>query len=358
MKIKIIFLFSLVIGYYLLDSTPSKISDLKALTIRKVTEIVTNEKSNFCVWTDFAINCDGKIYLLDGHGVNVYIYSKDSAFVDKKNYAGDGPGEFGSYPKLNALYSNIWITSGRKIAKFDYMGKLLSEKRSTIYKRWQIPIDNSTILTLVDSFDDALIHWKSKLILQDIQSEKEKKILLEGVNLGCVFADINKNRIKISLDDGILPDIYATYSSAEKKIYCGYSYGDTIMCFSSKGDIQEKITIPDNSHILGNNDMDEIALSLGAKEVNLKKTLFSLLPNKFANISKCYALNDSQILIERFESFSKKRFYVYDKRGVFVGELIIPDNGSVVKAICNNNKLAILLDYNEESKYIEYRVIQ
>ncbi|HNX98919.1 MAG TPA: hypothetical protein PKK12_14680, partial [Candidatus Aminicenantes bacterium] len=311
--------------------------------LQKVAELVAEEGAGPRVWTDFAVDPDGRVFLLDGANVEVYTYSDRGVLLRKKGFAGHRAGEFAPFPRIHALPGEFWLTDGGQVARFNAAGKRLLEKRSRQRKRWQIPIDPRTVLALEDDFDPVSRRWRSRLNLLDLRREKTIKTLLEGHDLGCLFLDVHGQPLKVSLDEGILPDIHAAYSLREKRIYCGFTHGSDVLCFNAQGDYERRILLRDDTELLGEAEKERIAASLGIQEAGLKKTLLVRLPGRLANIVRCHPLDDSSLLVEKLGQDCRKRLFLYPRKWGPGVELPVPDGGTVGPVACLDQRIFLLL---------------
>jgi len=324
--------------------------------LQKVAELLAGEGAGAVTWTDFAVEPGGRVFLLDGANVDVHVYSDAGALLRKKRFAGRGPGEFAPAPRIHALPGEFWLIAGGHLARFSAAGKRLLEERGQSGTRWQIPIDARTVLALVEDFDPVARRWRSRLNLTDLRRGKTLKTLLEGHDLGGLLLDTDGQPTRVRLAEGILPDIHATYSLGEKRIYCGFTHGSDVLCFNAQGDFQSRTLLRNDTQLLGDAEREGIAAALGIQDEGRKKTLFARLPGRLANIVRCQPLDDSYLLVEKLGPGCRKRLFAYPRKWGPGIELEVPGGGTVERAICQGSRVFLLLNGAGGSRLVTCRV--
>jgi len=326
------------------------------VSLKKVRDISFDSVGRAGNWSDFALSDEGTVYLLDGRDVKVDIFSSAGKLLDTKTYAGQGPGEFVSYPRIHTLGSDFWLCAEGKMARFDANGRLLFEKRTKLSMHRQIPINTSNFLVMIDDLINSPKDWQNRLSIMDIETGREMKRLLEGQKLGCIFLRVKFGTVAFWFTDGVLPYFFASYAPWRREFVCGLTAGDSLTVYDAKGNEIRKVMIKLTAAEMSEADSKEIVSSLGSIDSSQKSELQKMLPKFFTRIKSAHLLDTSWLLIEHPLAAEKSQYLLFSDRGEAVGELIFPVSGRITQLKCQRDHVSILVENDEETRYYEFTI--
>jgi len=324
------------------------------VNLKKRREISFDSVGRAGNWSDFAVSDEGTVYLLDGRDVKVDIFSSAGKLLDTKTYAGQGPGEFVSYPRIHTLGSDFWLCAEGKMARFDANGRLQCERRTKPFQFHQIPISKSTALMVRDEMGNAPKSWLSKLTLLDIDREREMKVLSEGKNLAFLFLKVSYGYVYFGFDGGITPNFFASYAPWRREFVCGLTAGNSLAVYDAKGNEIRTVRIKLAAVEMSEADRQEIVSSLGSINSSQKSELQKMLPKTFTRIKSAHLLDSSWLLIEHPLAAEKSQFLLFSDKGEALGELIFPVSGRITQLKCQRDHVSILAEDDEETRYYEF----
>ncbi|GAH55042.1 unnamed protein product, partial [marine sediment metagenome] len=163
---------------------------------------------------------DGEVILSDSDRAEAQRFTRDGEYIGRLFREGQGPGEFPGRRLLKVYFMNnqIWVTGGRKLAKYDKSGQFLFERR--LGYRPRNLVDENTFFIREREWKEQ--EWLDKISLVNLSSDKdgESSIIdfFRKENVGMIrrkdgsgsFADLRST-----------PDIRFDYDQENRKFYVG-----------------------------------------------------------------------------------------------------------------------------------------
>lgn len=257
---------------------------------------------------------------------------------------GQGPGEFPAYSGIRFfLKSNeIIVSGGRKLARFDKMGKLISEKK----------VENIPDILLDENH--YFIHEvrgrpgnrEEKIIVKERTNEETNEfkdtVFFEAKNVGMIYTET------VSFaDTWATPRIVYAYDHNEFKFYVALNTEYKIYVKNLDGEIQYVIE----------REYEIVHLSLeDKKELAFNESLVPAYPDKLVILQKIFPLPQGYLGVKRVSGPKKFEVDVFDPDGRYVYMIKLDDVMLFNSAQYFPGGFAIVKESDDGMLYQEFRV--
>jgi len=209
-------------------------------------------------WINSVRMDDGRVILFDVNRSKAYLFSPDGKLLKDLVRNGEGPGEF---PAQRVLYvhpveEHIFITGGRKLAKFDTQGVFIEDLR--IDDTTMTFIDEKTYVTIARDRPNADREIPKKAVKKEIHGSGniiEGPVFKEGLYRDTIRNPENTGGFS---DDLSMPSLVYAYDPLLKRIYVVEKAGCSIEAFDLSGKKRFISTTPFNSYKISRKEVEEM----------------------------------------------------------------------------------------------------
>lgn len=292
-------------------------------------------------------------------GVVFYCPDKPEAqrFNAQNEYQGDfirvgqGPGEF---PEFQGFYlwwfkGGYWGTGARKIARYDFLGNFIDEKK--IRKQPDILIDENRFIS-------RIVEWKDKISINRICLMDAS--IDGGLDPQVIFHTAeNVNLIRHPSGQGGFSDQWGTprllyfYDQNKQRI---------ITALNSKYKIHIKDLAGNTLHVI-ERIFSNVKVGLSEKKEllsvfrNQSPWMLKAYPSELVAVKEINVLPDGYLSVQRISGLKEIEIDIFDPAGRYLYILIIPEDISLEDAVFDKTGFATIREDDEGFRiYEEYKI--
>lgn len=299
----------------------------------------------------------GNIYLLDGKGVRIHKFNNQGKYIKSFLSKGEGPGEFGIYPKMQILQDRIYVIGPRKIAQFDLNGKYIKEVKQLKYYYSLIVIDDNHFIAAYEHYPEAKSNQFKKIIgLFSLNNEKKIKDFYKADNAGRIFVKFGNRMTSVILQPDIYPDLIHTFDFNAKVIYLTLSENYEIMAFDLTGKINMVIHRQYQNKPFTLHDKQDFVKIFGNIPGELKKQIIKKLPDKQCAITGLDTLKSQHLVVRYVEVYNQTGWDIFSKEGTYLYSIKLPPELELKEIKFYNGMLAGIEEREERNIYHQFVV--
>ncbi len=306
----------------------------------------------------FAVDKEN-VYLLDGRAVKIYRFERNGRFMGSFLNKGEGPGEFGPYPRIQATDDHFWVIGPSKIAKFRKNGELLQEYRFIEFFRSVMVVNEFQFIATWEqnkkSEKGKAPRFKKYLSLVELDSEKKIETYLEADNVGRRFVQINNRTMSVVPNPGILEDIVFDFNSETGSLAISLTSAYRFQVKHLQGEQPETVvTRTAVSRELTDEDKREIVSTFGNVPEGFSAAVVKSLPDELCFIKELHSLTSGHVVVGHVVGYDRLEWNIFDKKGRFT--YILDMEIAPKKIYFGEGFLASLVEEENGNVYHEFRI--
>lgn len=303
---------------------------------------------------------NGDVYLLDGRNVKIVkidATGKQTASFLKK---GEGPGEFGTYPKLQLLDGHLWVIGRKKVGKFTLDGVLVKEVQlKKFYGSLQM-IDDSRFIATRDEYaagPNTSNQFVKYVGLFNLESEVLEHRFTEAPGLGRLFVDTgSKMRMAFIPGPQVLTDFVIHFDRNNQELLISKTDDYLIQSMSLSGEQKRRMSLPHTPIPLIEEGKQEVVDRFSGIPEHIKQAVIKALPQTLPALMDFEILENGNILVKRIAAVDKTELDMLDNTGAFICQLQLPLNPNTIQYKIKNNTLLTIEEQEDRNIYYEYKI--
>lgn len=306
----------------------------------------------------------GEIYIGDPKNIHIYRFDKDGKLLNTLLRKGNGPGEFPSLPGLYVLDDGIWAihTRARKIARFDFQGKLMEERKLSKsghgYLFVEI-VDENRFMANYNRYEGESKEQKRFHVLGLMDNrENTLKELFEEPGIG--YTEVKSEHVNFAFILPIIsPLLLHHYNRGQYTFYMVLTNNYRIFLKDFEGKTQRVIHRQYIPIAITPGLRDEIMdLPMFRRSHPLeRKAIINSLPDKLSVIKRFRVLDSGALAIYRIAGLEAVEIDIFDKDGRFIYTVTASDQfPELDKLEFFSHGVGVISQQEDKHLYIYYRV--
>ncbi len=322
------------------------------LEVEKKLEINPYEQEDVGLRIFFSVkDKNGDIILFDRNKSEAQRFNSSGEYQGSMIRQGEGPGEFvpGEGMLVHFIDDQIWVTGGRKLARFDKSGNFLDELK--LGDRVESFVDSTCYITrkYLRNDEGRLLQYMIRRFADD-RSVVDGPILMEGQDFGM----ITKKGGGSGFTDGWgTPNMSYTVDTLNKKIFLVFTPEYKITVKDVEGNTLYVIEKPHERVSISQKEKKEILGPL----VERLKWLLSEYPDNLMAVKEITMLPKGYLAVYRISGIKETEIDVFDPEGRFIYVLKIPENMELRETAFYDFGFSTIDRGGDYPIYYEYRVI-
>lgn len=264
---------------------------------------------------------NGEIILFDPNRSEAHRFSGTGEYLGNLIAHGEGPGEFLPNRGMHVHFidNQIWVTGGRKLAKFDRQGQFIDELKTG--DSGMSFVDGTCYITRKYSRSEkgSLDQYMIRRILED-RAVLDGPVLMEGLDIGMIENDKGQGYG----DVWGTPNIGYTVDTESKKVFLVYTPEYKITAKDVDGNTLYVIEKPHERVPLSRQDKEEM-LGHIIERPNFS-WLLSAYPDRLNAVYEMTMLPGGYLGVYRISGIRETAIDVFDPEGRFVYILQLPED--------------------------------
>lgn len=322
------------------------------LEVEKKLEIDPYEQEDVGLRYFFSVKeSNGDIIMYDPNQTEAQRFSSTGEYQGNMIRDGQGPGEFVPMQGMHVHLINdqIWVTGGRKLARFDKLGNFLNELQ--LGDRANSFVDSTCYITRKTIWNDG--DQTSQYMIKKFTADNDivdGPLLMEGTNIGMIKEKGGNG----GFGDGWgTPNIGYTVDTLNKKIFLVFTPEYKITVKDVKGNTLYVIEKPHERVSINRKEKEEMLGSI----VEKVKWLLSEYPDNLMAVKEMIMLPKGYLGVYRISGIQETEIDVFDPDGQFVYILKEPENVELRHAVFYDFGFSTIPISGDYPIYYEYRVI-
>lgn len=343
--------FIMIEGIKHIQNPSAPLKGIVTLEVEKKLEINPYDQEDVGMRMIFSVKeNNGDIIMFDPNQSEAQRFSSTGEYKGSMIRQGQGPGEFvpmrGMYVYL--IDDQIWVTGGRKLAKFDKSGSFLEELK---------------LGDRVDSFVDSTCYITRKTIWNDGDQTRQYMIkrftadndivdgpvLMEGQNIGMIREKGGNGGFG---DEWGTPNIRYTIDTLNKKVFLVFTPEYKITVKDLEGNTLYVIEKPHERVSISRKEKEEMLGSI----VERVKWLLSEYPDNLMAVKEMIMLPKGYLGVYRISGIRETEIDVFDPDGQFVYILKKPENLELRNTVFYDFGFSTIPIAGDYPIYYEYRI--
>jgi hypothetical protein len=285
------------------------------LDIEKVLEVNPFDNPDVALRFIFSARLDdGAVILYDINDSKAYLFSPNGKYERDLVRNGQGPGEFSPRSTLlvHPMKNQIWISGGRKLAKFDHNGRFLGELK-TGDQFLQFVDENRYVTDMEMPSPDLTIH--KKILLKKIDAQNrivEGPIFKEGTYIRGIS---NPNGPGGFYDAWCIPNIEYAVDPKMRRVYVVEKVDYKIEAKDLEGKTLFVIERPFKRCKVSRKDVESAKSHLAKDERS--RWIIDAYPRELMAIQEMKPLPNGYLAVYRITGIGKYEIDVFDSEGIF-----------------------------------------
>ena len=295
---------------------------------------------------------NGDYYFSFSKTGSILKYSPEGKYLKSFLKKGQGPGELPYISYFRILPEGVYVSSGRKLIKFDFAGDVVFEK--SFKKRHGIEIVNDN--EFVGTFDDVQKSdkqtvFKKAVGLMDI-NEKVLVKYFDTLKSGITIVRTGKGAIAFGIS-GVFPAIEWAYDRKNRIVYFGVSDKYKIYSVDLKGDKIGTFGKKDKERYRTNEEKIKISNMFKNMGKEIQKALIKKLPDKKLAFINMEVSPAGYLLVYDGDGNAD----VFDMKGNYIYRLLPPEGREMDEfTFFGGGYLGYLKETDNGDVFTEYRV--
>ena len=293
---------------------------------------------------------DGEVFLFDPNEAEMHKFSSTGEYLGSLIKHGEGPGEFSPMRGMFAHLVNnqIWVTGGRKLAKFDRTGQFIEEFK--IGDTSLNIFDESNYITTIQDRDQNTA--TQKIVLKRITEQntvEEGPSLIEAQNVGMIRVG---NRA--FSDNWGVPRLEFAVDSQYNKVYTVLTSTYKITAKDIDGNALYVIQRPYENIKVSRSDI--VKMMPWVEERERSRWILDAYPDHLVAITEMYILPHGFLAVYRVSGPREAEIDIYDPEGRYVYIMKLPEGMELRNPGFYEFGFANIETREDMPVYVEYRI--
>jgi len=319
-----------------------------------------NLAENDMIFDEFARESGGGLFLLDGKNVRIVKIDAAGKQVAAFLKKGEGPGEFGPYPKMQLLDGRLWVIGRKKIGRFTLAGKLEEEyPLKLFYGSIRLVDDTHFLATHIDYGDNTkkASQFTKYVGLFSLPSETLEYKYREAPNLGRMLVDLgNKRMMSVIPGPEIMADFVFAFDGQNREILLSKTDDYRIQILALDGTPGSLISIPHTPQPLTAEGKKAVADKFGNISDDIKQIIQKELPDTLPALQEIQWLDNGHILVKRVSGLYTSEMDILDKTGKYLFTLELPLKPGTTRYTIDHGLLLAIEEEDDRNIYAEYKI--